>query len=187
MPCHTGMRRLDRHAAKRARRLSVNSAQPRITYQALSLYIAADRSKECCVSVLYRRTRKARQTAGVIAAMLTCLSACNGPTPATRQGSPAAPAAAAKSPTRNEAEVRFGVSPTRNSQVTYQPGVIIMEHGAEAIRSESADGFTWTIDAKAPGAAEIERDKILFATGRMVGRVLLVKREGDELAVTLGL
>jgi hypothetical protein len=138
------------------------------------------------VSVLYRRIRKARHTAGVIAAMLTCLSACNGPTPATRQGSPAAPAAAAKSPTQNEAEVRFGVSPTRNSQVTYQPGVIIMEHGAEAIRSESADGFTWTIDAKAPGAAEIERDKILFATGRMVGRVLLVKREGDELAVTLG-
>ncbi|MEP6884188.1 MAG: hypothetical protein ABJC66_05505 [Gammaproteobacteria bacterium] len=129
-----------------------------------------------------------RSTAYLIAAMLTCLSACNrgGPTPASRQGSPAAPATTTKSSTQHDAEVRFGVSPTRNSQVTYQPGVIIMEHGAEAIRSESSDGFTWTIDAKAPGAAQIERDKILFATGRMVGRVLLVKREGDELAVTLG-
>jgi hypothetical protein len=132
------------------------------------------------------KTSSMRSTAGMIAAMLTCLSACGGPTPAARQGLPAAPAAAAKTPTQREAEVRFGVSPTRNSQVTYQPGVIVMEHGAEAIRSEGADGFTWTIDANAPGAAEIERDKILFATGRMVGRVLAVKRDGDELAVTLG-
>jgi hypothetical protein len=126
---------------------------------------------------------------GMIAAMLTCLSACRSPTPAAHQGLPGAAVAAAadaKTPTQREAEVRFGVSPTRNSQVTYQPGVIIMEHGAEAIRSEGADGFTWTIDANAPGAAEIERDKILFATGRMVGRVLAVKSNRDELAVTLG-
>jgi hypothetical protein len=127
--------------------------------------------------------------AGMIAAMLTCSSACRSPAPAAHQGLPGAAAAAsadAKTPTQREAEVRFGVSPTRNSQVTYQPGVIIMEHGAEAIRSEGADGFTWTIDANAPGAAEIERDKILFATGRMVGRVLAVRSNRGELAVTLG-
>ena len=135
--------------------------------------------------IVYRRVGKATVIAGIFAAILTCVSACNRPTPPARQGSPTA-AAATKSTTQHDAEVRFGVSPTRNSQVTYQPGVIVMEHGAEAIRSEGADGFTWTIDAKAPGAAEIERDKIVFATGRMVGRVLLVKREGDDLAVTLG-
>lgn len=138
------------------------------------------------MSIVDRRIRNTPVTAGVFAAMLTCLSACNAPTPAGRQARPPTPTTAGKSTTQHDAEVRFGVSPTRNSQVTYQPGVIIMEHGAESIRSESADGFTWTIDAKAPGAAEIERDKILFATGRMVGRVLLVKREGDDLAVTLG-
>jgi hypothetical protein len=86
----------------------------------------------------------------------------------------------------SEAEKRFGVSPTRNKEVVYQPDVIIMEHGAEAIRSYSSNGLTWTIDANAPHAAEIQRDKILFATGRAVGRVLKVERKGDNLDVTLG-
>lgn len=129
--------------------------------------------------------RAAGVPAGMGAALLACVGACHGPTSGPPQGSTATPAAA-KSQTQREAEVRFGVSPTRNSQVTYQPGVIVMEHGAEAIHSENDDGFTWNIDAHAPGSAEIQRDKILFATGRMVGRVLAVKRNGDELAVTLG-
>ena len=70
--------------------------------------------------------------------------------------------------------------------MTYQPDVIVMEHGAEAIRSESRDGFTWTIDAHAQGAADIQPEKIMFATGRVVGRVLKVTHSGDDLDVTLG-
>jgi hypothetical protein len=86
----------------------------------------------------------------------------------------------------SEAETRFGVSPKLDKRVTYQPDVIVMEHGAEAIRSPTADGFTWTIDAAAQGASEIQPDKILFATGRVVGRVLKVARSGNNLDVTLG-
>ena len=85
-----------------------------------------------------------------------------------------------------DAEIKYGVSPTRNSQVSYQDDVIVMEHGAEAIRSQSSNGLTYTIDANAPGAKDIQPDKILFATGRVVGRVLEVKRGGDGVAVTLG-
>jgi hypothetical protein len=88
--------------------------------------------------------------------------------------------------TLSEAERHFGVSPTLNKDVKYQPAVIVMEHGAEAIRANSSDGMTWTLDANAPHAAEIQKDKILFATGRAVGRVLAVERKGDALAVTLG-
>jgi hypothetical protein len=47
-----------------------------------------------------------------------------------------------------------------------------MEQGAEAIRSQTANWLTWTIDGNAPGAQEIRPEKILFATGRVVGRVL---------------
>lgn len=90
------------------------------------------------------------------------------------------------SPALSEAEQRYGVSPTRSKEVTYQPDVIVMEHGADAIRSQSTNGFTWTIDAGAPGASQIQPDKILFATGRVVGRVLKVERKGDNLDVTLG-
>ena len=84
------------------------------------------------------------------------------------------------------AEIKYGVSPTRNKDVTYQDDVIVMEHGAEAIRSLSSNGLTYTLDANAPGAKDIQPDKILFATGRVVGRVLEVKRSGKDVAVTLG-
>src|ERR1700732_2494832 len=93
---------------------------------------------------------------------------------------------AARALTMSEAEIKFGASPRHDSQVIYQANVIVMEHGADAIRSQSTDGFTWTIDASAPGAAQIQPDKILFATGRVVGRVLKVERKGDNLDVTLG-
>ena len=83
-------------------------------------------------------------------------------------------------------ERKWGISPTRNDKVTYQPNVIIMEHGSDAVRAMASNGLTWTIDANAPHANEIKVDKILFATGRVVGRVLAVTRTGDNLAVTLG-
>jgi hypothetical protein len=83
-------------------------------------------------------------------------------------------------------ELKWGISPTRNAKVEYQDGVIIMEHGADAVRAVASNGLTWTIDANAPQAQEIKLDKILFATGRVMGRVLKVERKGDGLAVTLG-
>lgn len=92
----------------------------------------------------------------------------------------------AQSPTLGEAEQRYGVSPRHSQDVTYQPDVIVMEHGANAIRSQTPDGFTWTLDAAAPGVSQIQVGKILFATGRVVGRVLKVERNGDGVRVTLG-
>jgi hypothetical protein len=83
-------------------------------------------------------------------------------------------------------EKKWGVSPTRNDKVTYAPGVIIMEHGSDAIRGMESNGMRWTIDANAPHADEIKVDRILFATGRVVGRVLAVERKGSNLSVTLG-
>ena len=93
---------------------------------------------------------------------------------------------AASAPILSDAEQRYGVSPRLDPTVTYQPNVIVMEHGADAIRSQSADGFTWTLDAAAPGASDIKPGKILFATGRVVGRVLNVRPKGENLDVTLG-
>ena len=122
------------------------------------------------------------------AALVCGLSGCS------RHGSsdsaavtPTAAATASAGPAAiTDAETKYGVSPTRNNDVTYQDDVIVMEHGADAIRSLGSDGLTYTIDANAPGAKDIQPDKILFATGRVVGRVLAVKRSGNDLAVTLG-
>jgi hypothetical protein len=127
----------------------------------------------------------------LLGSVLVTIGSCGRGPPPAPLGTPAAQSAgktdaSAGRDTMSEAERRFGVSPTLNKDVTYQPDVIIMEHGAEAIRSQGTDGVTWTIDANAPGASSVQVDKILFATGRAVGRVLAVERKGDDLAVTLG-
>jgi hypothetical protein len=86
----------------------------------------------------------------------------------------------------SQAEFQYGVSPTRNSQVTYQPDVVVMEHGADAIHGYSADGLTWLLDPNAPHVGELQPGKVMFATGRAVGRILAVTRQGNDVAVTLG-
>lgn len=84
------------------------------------------------------------------------------------------------------AELKYGMAPTPDPSVTYQPAVIVVGGGADAVRSLSSTGLTWTIDAHAPHADELVEGKIIFLTNRAVGRVLDVRRDGDNLAVTLG-
>ena len=50
----------------------------------------------------------------------------------------------------NANELEVGISPTRNTKVTYQDNVITMEHGADAVRAMASNGMTWSIDANAP-------------------------------------
>lgn len=86
----------------------------------------------------------------------------------------------------SDAELQYGVAPTRNAEVVYRPDVIIPQGGAAAVRSVSANGLTWTIDGSVPGAADLVPGKIMFLTGRGVGRVLDVARTGNDLGITLG-
>jgi hypothetical protein len=83
-------------------------------------------------------------------------------------------------------ELLYGRAPQSAPGLTYQDGIVLMEHGDQAIRGTSSDGLTWIIDANAPHANEIQVDKVLFATERCVGKVLDVQRNGDELKVILG-
>lgn len=84
------------------------------------------------------------------------------------------------------AEQKYGIAPIPDSSVTYQPDVIIVGGGAASIRAQSANGFIWTIDANAPRASELVPGKIFFMTGRAVGRVLDVRKDGDSLMVAIG-
>ncbi len=83
-------------------------------------------------------------------------------------------------------ERRFGGSITNYAGVVYQPSVVLIGGGANAIRSESPDGLTWTIDAAAPGASDLRLGKIMLATTFAAGRVLKVTRVGPNLRVVLG-
>lgn len=84
------------------------------------------------------------------------------------------------------AELKYGRAPQHDSSVVYGPEVVIPEGGASIIRSAAPDGLTWVIDGTARHAREIAVGKILFATGRCVGRVLKLTRRGSDLEVVLG-
>ncbi|GAB3341072.1 hypothetical protein RMN56_06160 [Micromonospora halotolerans] len=84
-----------------------------------------------------------------------------------------------------ENEFRYGLAPRPHRDVTYQPDVVLIGGGADAVRSVTADGLTWTIDAKATGASKLSPGKVMFVTSRGVGRVVDAQRAGDAIAVTI--
>lgn len=88
--------------------------------------------------------------------------------------------------TLTESQLKFGVAPRRDPSVEYQPDIILMENGDKAIKSVATDGMTWTFDANAPQVSDFQEGKIVFATGRAVGRVLSLNRQGDSVKVILG-
>jgi hypothetical protein len=93
--------------------------------------------------------------------------------------------AASKDPFTEEAKA-YGLGPQPHDDVTFQPDVVIVSGAGESIRSVTDGGLTWTIDGDADGAADLEPGKIMFVTGRSVGRVLNIAEAGDDLEVTIG-
>jgi hypothetical protein len=83
-------------------------------------------------------------------------------------------------------ELQYGCGPTSTESVTYQPNVVTVAGGAEAVRSRSSDGMTWTIKGDAPGADQLEPGKIMLVTGLGVGEVLAVQPSGNDRQVILG-
>lgn len=88
--------------------------------------------------------------------------------------------------TLSETEKKYGRAPQLDPSVEYQPGIILMTEGDKAIRSVGTDGMSWTFDANAPHVNEFEEGKIVFATGRAVGRILYIKRDGGTVKAVLG-
>jgi hypothetical protein len=85
-----------------------------------------------------------------------------------------------------EAEKRYGHSATPDAAVTYQPDVVMLPAGADAIRSVSPDGLVWTIDPDSKEAEGIRPGKVLLLTSRAAGRVLGVQKATEGLRVVLG-
>ncbi len=86
----------------------------------------------------------------------------------------------------SEAEQKYGIAPTPDASVDYQPDVIVVGGGAESVREQHANSFMWSIDAGAAHADELKPGKIMFLTNRAVGRVLGMRKEGDTLVLVLG-
>lgn len=84
-----------------------------------------------------------------------------------------------------QAEIDFGCGPSTNGSITYQPNVVLIPAGADAVRSRSSDGITWTMKGDAAGVSDLAPGKIMFATGLDAGRVVAVKQSGSDRVVTL--
>jgi len=93
--------------------------------------------------------------------------------------------AASRDPHTEEAEA-WGLGPQPADGVTFQPDVVIVGGAGRSIRGVTDGGLTWHLDASAKGVDDLEPGKIMFVTGRSVGRVLALARDGDEVAVTIG-
>lgn len=121
--------------------------------------------------------------ASTAVAVAVATAGCGG----ARSAQPAGPQITLAAPSDlSAAERAWGVGPKRGPDVTYQPDVVIIDDGPNAIRGMSANGLEWRLDASAAGASDLKPGRILFATSRAVGRVLGVRRDGSNLAVTLG-
>lgn len=75
----------------------------------------------------------------------------------------------------------YGAQPA--GSVPYQPDVVVVAGGAQAVRSVSADGMTWTVDAGAGGAGDLAVGRIMLLTSQAAGRVVELRDEGDTLSL----
>lgn len=86
----------------------------------------------------------------------------------------------------SDAEKRFGISPERTAGLTYQPDVMLLRAGVNAIRSLSDNGLVWTLDPRAEGIDGIQPGKVLLLSTKAAGRVLAVTRTKAGVEVVLG-
>jgi hypothetical protein len=125
-----------------------------------------------------------RAVLAVLALIAFASGACGSSGPRSR-ATPDAPILA-KPSDLTAAERQWGVGPQRGPGVTYQPDVVLLDEGPEAVVGLAPNGLEWIIDGDSSHARDVQPGKILFATSRVVGRVLHTRKEGDDVAVLVG-
>lgn len=122
--------------------------------------------------------RRAGGLLSVVLLLVTATVACSGSSDeATRQ---------IGGRSVSEAEYRFGAAPAPpGPDVAYQPDVVLVGGGPAAVREMTGDGMQVTLDPGADGVDSLAPDRILFASGRVVGRVLAVEDSDRGRTVTL--
>lgn len=71
------------------------------------------------------------------------------------------------------------------SGFTYQPDVVVVGGGHNAVLSGSANGLVWTLDAHAPGVDQLKTGDVLYATAYVTGRVVSLVRGADTVRATI--
>jgi hypothetical protein len=80
----------------------------------------------------------------------------------------------------------YGADVRPDQGIVYQPNVVLIGGGADAVRSVSSNGLVWTIAGDAPGVRDLAVGKIMAVTSLGIGRVLKSTRVGADQQVVLG-
>lgn len=96
------------------------------------------------------------------------------------------PAGSAPSDPRSGGGLAYGLAPRPDQGVSFQPDVVLVDGGASAVRSVSADGLTWTLSPQAGGIGDLALNRVMFLTDRGVGRVKAIKTTDAGVEVTVG-
>lgn len=120
----------------------------------------------------------------LIAAVATALSGCRPSSP--RAAATAEAPLLARASDLSPAERQWGIGPKQGKDVTYRPDVVLLDEGPGAIVGLTQDGGEWIIDGASARARDLQPGRVVFATSRVVGRILHVRPHGDNLALVLG-
>lgn len=115
---------------------------------------------------------------GALALVVVLLAACS-PSPAPE------PKLTLNGVDLTQAEFLYGRDVTPDDTVKLASDVVLVPNGSRAIRSVTGDGMTWTLDPKAPGIDQLQVGKVMFLTGRAVGRVADVRPSDAGTLVTI--
>ena len=91
--------------------------------------------------------------------------------------------ACARSPGTASGAAVIGGSDVPRS-ITLTPQTVVVQDGARAVKSISADGATITLAASSPGAGDLKPGSVVLIRGVEVVKASGVKREGDAVVIT---
>ena len=83
-------------------------------------------------------------------------------------------------------ELRYGASPSSGGPIVYQPDVVLVGGGADAVVAVSGDGILWLLRGNAPNVSSLRQGDVVLISSFGAGRVLAVQSEGANVLVAIG-
>jgi hypothetical protein len=85
-----------------------------------------------------------------------------------------------------QADLLYGRGAPRSpAGITYQPDVVVVDGGSQAIKAQSGDGVTWTLNGNAGHVGDLTVGSVLYLTSFAAGRVAKLDHAGSDVVVTL--
>lgn len=122
------------------------------------------------------RQRPATRMAAILVVLGLVAQACSGTDTATLS---------VNGQDLTHAEFLYGQNVDPDPDVVLQDDVVVVPNGAQAIRGISEDGLYILVNPNAEGINDLAVDKVAFITGRALGRIVHMERQGKDLLLVI--